>query len=140
MEPEKGYLVVLANLRNKTLTMQVTNFYKAFNIKIEVNPHSGCLAVVGFAIPTLSDYNQFSVYGDTDTALIAKVTRSLPKIIESSETIADFIQKLAKRFKLNHYQLNVNSNFSYEDAKPLDLNAIVSIVEDIKALDFPVNL
>lgn len=102
----------------------------AFNLAID----NGNLT--GFIIPC--NGGKMSVYGDTITETIKQVTTRLPKIVDKSGDVSEFIHNLVKAFKVSHFQVNVNANMDYSQAKPYSVSGLVQIMDTFKRFDFHV--
>ena len=100
-----------------------------YNLDFDYSGHY--LILKGFMIPCLNNAVSLSIYGDRETRTMMHCLKVLPAIKENT-TISSFIAGLIKKEKLNHFQINVNGEMSYDNAHKIDLETIGKMVEEFK--------
>lgn len=111
--------------------------FTAFNL--EFTQYNGRLDYPDIAIPTLSSYHTFKTSNDKYVNTLVKVQKVFKRIYDKTppNDIAQMTQAICKAFKVTEYQINVNSGFYYDNAKPYDISAIVDIVKNLESFDIP---
>lgn len=124
-------LIVLIQPAFKVFTFQVNRHAKleTFNIAFSQSNNQ-----IDISLPSMS--SAFSIYGSSHTDTITSIAKDLPKIKTFAADIPQFIAALAKKYKVDCYQINVSSCFDDSMVKPFSVSAVLDIVENLKRFDF----
>jgi hypothetical protein len=83
--------------------------------------------------------HETSIYGDVNTRTIVHCLKVLPKILDNKINLIEVIADIIKREKLNLYQINVNGNMDYSQAKKINILTLSGIQTLLTNLKFPIS-
>jgi hypothetical protein len=131
---EKSYLILNISPAYKAFTIQVNKGHNAYNIDFDYTSRE-FLKLKGFMVPCFNASASLSIYGDRETNTMIHCLKVLPKIKDNNINITSFINALIKKEKLNHYQINISGDMSYDNAKPIDLETISTILKEFNTFE-----
>lgn len=140
---DKNYLILNINAKNKGVEVQVNRqdkLYKCYNLSFELDGDYFCLVLEGFMVPTFSGSWYTSIYGTHETRTLQHCLKILPKLKDDHTDILTFLAALIKKEKLNHFQINVNSDFGYSQAKKVDMATIATIQTELNHFEIPTKI
>jgi len=132
----KNYLIL--NITSSQLQIQVNKRDSdgmCYNLLFE--KCDGYLACKGFMSPTFSGNYYIPITGNSETRTLTHCLKLLPKIMENKTDVLEFLSDLIKREKLNHYQININGNMSYENAEAITWHTLASIAAHLDKCSIP---
>jgi hypothetical protein len=123
----KNYLIL--NITSSQLQVQVNKRDSdgmCYNLLFE--KCDGYLACHGFMSPTFSGNYYIPITGNSESRTMQHCLKILPKLMENKTDVLEFLSDLIKKEKLNHYQVNINGNMSYENAEAITWHTLANVL------------
>jgi hypothetical protein len=138
---KRDYLILNIDTRVDKVFIQVnkkTDTDMCYNLTFAKSNREYYLVCQGFFVPCYSGRHESSIYGDVNTRTIVHCLKVLPKILYNKINLVEVIADIIKREKLNLYQINVNSNMDYSQAKKINILTLSTIQTELNNQGFPI--
>ena len=136
----KNYLILNIDTKTKTLWFQVNKRDTAgICYNLTFTNETSYLACAGFMISTFSGNYNIPIQGNSDTRCLIHCLKILPKIQENKTDLISFLSDLIKKEKLTDYQININGNMDYSNARKIDNTTLALILKELNNFSFPAN-
>lgn len=137
-------MIVLIQVAQKKWHIQIGDHEDYETINLHFLEEENGVRLDGFSIPCMSG-GIIRVCGDRFSKTIAHVTKVMPKVCDAHPgeyplDVPRFLTKLAKKFKVTDYQINVNSDFDWSNLRPWSVSAVVAITQDLRRMGWSLKL